>query len=527
MFVNYEKVNSTDQLTDEEIKEIKVTHVMLLDDFLLFNRFMFKAQFKRKWAQWEHLYKISDVLDKVLNGEITRLMIHIAPRYGKTELAVKSLIAYCLALNPGAKFIHLSYSDTLAVDNSEAAKDLVTSAEYQRIFPHVQIKQSSRGKKKWYTTEMGGVYATSSGGQITGFGAGQTDEAEDLGEDDEELDKEISELEDKIIESWLGVKAKFGGAIIIDDPNKPDDADSEILRNKVNERYDSTISNRVNSRKTPIIIIQQRTHEDDLSGYLLRKQGRVEDGGVWHVLSLPSIKEDGTALCPQKHTIDELLALQHHNDIVFQRQHMQNPKPKSGLLFPIDELNYFDFEEMETALNDPEYNFLPVDPANEGGDDFAAGPFKLIGDRIYLTDVLYNTDGSDMNEIAVLDMIVKHLPSSVGVESVFGWKETAIRIKEAAQEKGYENDFRMLRPRTNKHTRIVNRSSFIKNHFYFRRDWDQFPQYAKFMRILTSYLRIQEAGKGNKHDDAPDLCEMAAKYYEVMFPHLWGVGKNK
>lgn len=506
-------------MTTDEVKALKVAQVLTKDDLLIFTRYIFKSQYKRKWAPWEHLILIAEALKKVVNGEITRLIINVAPRYGKTELAVKNFIPYGLALNAAAKFIHLSYSDTLALDNSEAAKDIISSEEYQKLFPSVKIKKGSDSKKKWYTTLGGGVYATAAGGQVTGFGAGKVDN------DDEEIGSFIQEIE-KSQEHWLGKKAHFGGAIIIDDANKPDDADSETMRNRVNERFDSTISNRVNSRKTPIIILQQRTHENDLSGYLIRKQKTVEEGGVWTVLSLPSIKEDGTALCPAKHTIEELKALQAHNDIVFQRQHMQNPKPRSGLLFPEDDLQYFNFKEMEEKLLDPDYTFVPVDPANEGGDDFASGAFKLIDRKIYVTDVLYNTEGSDHNEKAVIKLVLANRAHAVHVESVFGWKESATNVRDGLEEKGFENEFGLIRPRTNKHSRILSRSSFIKNNFVFRSDWEDFPQYAKFMRNLTSYLRIQEPGKGNKHDDAPDLCEMAAGYYQRNFIHLWPIPES-
>jgi len=152
-----------DTLTVENIKELKVAHVACKDDFIFFVRYFFKHQYKRKWAKWDHLYQIAELLEKVISGEVTRLIINIAPRYGKTELAVKAFIAYGLCLNPSAKFIHLSYSDDLALDNSEAVKDLVISDEYQTLFPSVKLKQSSKAKKKWYTEQTGGVYATSTG----------------------------------------------------------------------------------------------------------------------------------------------------------------------------------------------------------------------------------------------------------------------------------------------------------------------------------------------------------------------------
>lgn len=462
---------------------------------MAFTRFFFKAQYKRKFIIGEHHRIIAKALERVMAGQCRRLIINIAPRYGKTELAVKNFIAHGLAVNPSAKFIHLSYADTLALDNSEAVKDLISSKEYQTLFPEVQIKVDSRAKEKWYTTQGGGVLARAAGGQVTGFGAGQVDP------DDSDF----------VIDG----KDKFGGAIIIDDPVKPEDADSDTAREKVNSRFDSTIRNRVNSRHTPIIVIMQRLHPNDLSGYLMRE----EEADEWEVISLPCIKEDGTALWEFKHTVEELRALEKANEVVFQRQYMQNPSPKAGLLFPLPELKLFDPTEVD--LSDPDFCYLPADPANEGGDDFAAGTFKLIGDKVYLDDVIYNTEGTDHNEKALLQMAKEHRPGEVGVEGILGWKETAARIREDLYAAKYQGSFRVLRPRTGKHARITNRASFIRNNFYFRKDWQERPQYAKFMRNLTSYLKIQEPGRGNKHDDAPDLCEMAAAYYERNFPQLW------
>ncbi len=507
-------------MSPDEIKRLKVLHVATKDDLTYFTRYFFKCQYRRRWAQWDHLIQIANLLKLVLEGKATRVIINVFPRGGKTELAVKNFIPYGLAINASAKFIHLSYSDTLALDNSEQARDLVSTFEYQQLFPSVRIKKGSDSKKKWYTDAGGGVYATAAGGQITGFGAGQVDLTED---DIFELQNEVSGLDKIVSDSWLGPKASFGGSIIIDDPNKPDLADSEIERNRVNERYDSTISNRVNSRHTPIIILQQRTHENDLSGYLIKKQGKIEDGGMWHVLSLPSIKEDGTALCPEKFTIEELRALEQHNDIVFQRQHMQNPKPRAGLLFPIDDLKFYDPVEMEEVLNDPDYCYCPCDPAGDGPDDFATGPFKLIGDKIYVTDMIYNASGSDENEIAMVKMIIAHRAKAVGVESTFGWVEVSKRVRDHLHSLKWNGDYRNLHPKSNKHSRILNQASFVRNHFVFRNDYEKIPQYAKFMRILTSYMKIQEVGSMNKHDDAPDLCCMAAQFYERTFPKLWAI----
>jgi hypothetical protein len=49
------------------------------------------------------------------------------------------------------------------------------------------------------------------------------------------------------------------------------------------------------------------------------------------------------------------------------------------------------------------------------------------------------------------------------------------------------------------------------NRFVFRDDWDEIPEYRKFIKNLTSYLKVG----GAAHDDAPDACaELASLYRE-------------
>lgn len=276
-------------------KEDKVLKVMCENDLLFFMRYIYKSIHNKKFSVAPHFEKMAETLMKVINGEITRLIINIPPRYGKTELAVKGFIAYGLAINPRSKFIHLSYSDTLALDNSSQTKEYVEHESYQKFW-QMSLKKDAQGKQKWFNEFGGGVYATSSGGAITGFGAGVTG------------------------------SSLFSGAIIIDDPLKPDDAFSEIKRKAVNERFNNTIRSRVNDRNTPIIVIMQRLHEDDMSGFLL-------DGGSgeeWTHLCLPALNESNEPLWEQKHTFEELMQIKQANNYTFAGQYLQRPAPDEG-----------------------------------------------------------------------------------------------------------------------------------------------------------------------------------------------------
>ena len=233
---------------------------------LNFTRYFFQVRYGRPYIVGQHHIAICDALDRVLNGQTHKLIINIAPRYGKTELVSKNFIAAGFALNPQSRFIHLSYSDDLVRSNSDDVRAIMNTPEYIHLFG---THAAGLSAKDWKTPQGGEMYAVASGGQLTGFGAGLV-EAEETPLDESAFAR--------------GDTGHFGGAIVIDDPLKPDDALSDALREKVNQKFETTIRNRTNSRNTPIIVIGQRLHENDLCGYLMKTEPNE-----WEVLSLPCV----------------------------------------------------------------------------------------------------------------------------------------------------------------------------------------------------------------------------------------------
>ena len=100
------------------VNELRVAKHKCEQSILFFTRYFFKKRYGNKFMVNSHHEKIAETLHKVVSGEIKRLIINMPPRYGKTEEAVINFIAYGLAINPASKFIHLSYSDDLVLDNS-------------------------------------------------------------------------------------------------------------------------------------------------------------------------------------------------------------------------------------------------------------------------------------------------------------------------------------------------------------------------------------------------------------------------
>lgn len=477
-------------MTKQEYLQYRLT-----SSALTLTRYFFKKRFGRKFVTGEHHRKICDVLDRVLRGELTRVIINMPPRYSKTELCIKNFITAGLAINPAAKFIHLSYSDDLAHDNSEEVRDLIKDPEFTSIFPYVQVKKDSDAKKKWYTTEGGGVYATSAAGQVTGFGAGAVDE--------ENLEDEINTL---ITQYDI---TKFSGAILIDDPIKPEDANSDTVRERVNNRFDSTVRSRVNSRNTPIIIIMQRLHPEDLCGYLLEQEGNINDGGEWFVLSLPALSfdENGNevALWEFKQTVEELKKLRKINESVFDSQYQQDPTPREGLLFPKQELQFEDFSRLD--LSQCEYSILQADPADKGN-DFASALGKLINGKIYIDQITCNSTGLDYNIPAVTQTALREKPTVTNLEGNGGWIQTCKDIRKGIQAVDDSIEVLIYSETKNKEEKISGQAYFIKTMFVFRSDYQAYPEYATAIKKLTRYLRNVK----NQPDDIPDLLSSMSRY---------------
>jgi len=286
----------------------------------------------------------------------------------------------------------------------------------------------------------------------------------------------------------------FGGAIVIDDPIKPEDAESEQIRERVNKRFDSTIRSRVNSRRTPIVIIMQRLHPRDLAGHVM-----AIEPGEWVILSLPSIQEDGTALCPDKHTVEELRKLEKIDKVTFERQHMQNPKPREGLL-------YKDFRTYGTLPESRTSSRIFVDVADTGDDSLCAIDYKIINDLAYVIDVIHTKERAEETEVSTAQMAGRHNSELCRVESNNGGRFFGRNVEKICRAaKNYRTRFEYFSQRKNKETRILSNASAVNNFFIAVNNFFIMPQgwetlWPSFYQEVSWYMAV---GK-NVHDDGPD-----------------------
>lgn len=249
-----------------------------------------------------HIDAITYALTQVHHGRSRRLIITQPPRTLKTICTSVAFVAWSIGHDPSKRFACVSYSHELAATFSQQFRKVVTSDWYRATFPSVHLVKDTEAE---CTTSMGGGrFAVAVGGTFTGRGA---------------------------------------DIIIIDDPLKAADAQSESARRSLNEWYATTLTSRLNDKRTgAIILVMQRLHEDDLAGRLLRDEG-------WHHLCLPAIAEQDQeipigpnavyrrrkdeVLHPAREPLELLETMKREmGSLPFSAQYQQQPIPLEGNL---------------------------------------------------------------------------------------------------------------------------------------------------------------------------------------------------
>lgn len=190
-----------------------------------------------------HIDAICDHLEAVTRGEITQMVINIPPGCMKSYLVSVLWPSWEWITQPSLRYLCVSYDQALSTRDNMRVRDLVTSEWYQANWPQVQLRLDQNQKTRFDTSSGGWRIGTSIGGRATG---------------------------------------EHPHRKIIDDPNKPRDMSSETYRLRVIDYFKNTLSVRGKALNAATILIQQRLHEQDLSGFLLEAGGRQ-----WTQLILP------------------------------------------------------------------------------------------------------------------------------------------------------------------------------------------------------------------------------------------------
>ena len=252
-----------------------------------------------KYRHFRHTRLICNELQRIADGEQRYIMIEMPPRHGKSMTVTETYPSFYIGKNPDKRVIVASYSDSLARSFGRKNRDKIN--EFAPDLFGVELSKANKANNDWSIEgHSGGMVATGIGGSITGKGA-------DL--------------------------------LIIDDPFKnAEEANSQTIRDKVWDEWESTLSTRLHDGAS-VIVIMTRWHEDDIIGRLLKYSPRN-----WSRLRLPAIAEDeddllnreiGEALCPEL-GFDEKWAEEKKTEVgsrTWASLYQQRPSPAGGGIF--------------------------------------------------------------------------------------------------------------------------------------------------------------------------------------------------
>ena len=210
---------------------------------------------KTVWPEFingRHHKIMAEKFNRIASGELKRLIVNMPPRHTKSEFGSYLLPSWLMGKNPRLKIMQTTHTAELAFRFGRKVRNLMNSAEYTRVFPGVELRADSQAAGRWETSKGGEYFAAGVGGAVTGRGA-------DL--------------------------------LIIDDPHSEQDALSPTALEHAYEWYTSGPRQRLQPGGS-IVIIMTRWADNDLTGKLLKQQGRDILADKWEVVEFPALMPD-------------------------------------------------------------------------------------------------------------------------------------------------------------------------------------------------------------------------------------------
>ena len=409
---------------------------------------------------------IAEKLEAIEDGKIDRLMINMPPRHGKSELGSRRFPAWFLGRNPEATIMSASYNLDKAEEFGGEVRDIVRSAAYRNLFPNVELKEDTRAKGFWRTSQGGFYISAGVGTALTGRGT-------------------------------------IGPIVLIDDPLKDRaEADSERHRETVKQWYSSVVLSRF---PRAVIVVQTRWHEDDLTGWLLEEQAK--GGDRWDILELPAISPDGYALWPEFYPLEQLERIKRATlPRDWSALYQQRPAPDEGAYFKRDWFRWYDDRPKQLRI------YGASDYAvTEGDGDYTVHIVVGIDpdDNLYVLDLWRGQTSSDAWIGEWLNLVRMHKPLMWVEESGQIIKSIGPFLEKRMREERVYCRREQVASAADKPTRsrsIQARTSMGRVYL---------PSKAPWLADFTQELLVFPAGK---HDDQVDAFGLIGRMLDELIP---------
>ena len=246
-----------------------------------------------EFIEGRHHKIMAEKFDRMARGELKRLIVNMPPRHTKSEFGSYLVPAWFMGRTPTLKIMQTTHTAELAYRFGRKVRNLMNEQSYKGVFENVQLRADSQAAGRWETSKGGEYFAAGVGGAVTGRGA-------DL--------------------------------LIIDDPHSEQDALSPTALEHAYEWYTSGPRQRLQPGGS-IIIIMTRWAENDLTGKLLRQQGRDPLADQWEVVEFPALMDDDKPLWPEFWAQEDLLAVKGSLSVgKWEAQWQQNPTSETSAI---------------------------------------------------------------------------------------------------------------------------------------------------------------------------------------------------
>jgi len=448
----------------------------------------FTTYTKPDYQVWHHHRLLAGYVDRLLAGEITRLMVFMPPQHGKSELVSRRLPAFAFGRNPDERIIACSHTDALSGAMNRDVQRIMDSDDYHALFPATRL--ASRNVK---TSAFGASKRTSDLFEIVGR-EGQYRSAGVGG-------------------SITGMPCTLG---IIDDPIKSrEQADSPAYRERLWEWYANDFYSRL-GKHARVLLTHTRWHRDDLAGKLLAKQAE-RDADQWTVLNLPAIagdrpktigddREPDEPLWPDFKNREDLETIRHQDAKAYAALYQQDPAAGSSAEWPGEFFGDWIWCDAEHWPKDFDLRVVTVDPSKGGKDkkhDYSAIVFVGVSKGLVYVDA--DLDRRPPHEIvrATIRMCERYQPDLLGIEAN-QFQELLVDEFERVSQNRFSLRWPTfkIQSRINKEVRIRRLGPYLVNREL------RFKADSPGCRLLVEQLMDFPMAD---HDDGPDALEMAVR----------------
>ena len=197
-------------------------------------------------------------------------------------------------------------------------------------------------------------------------------------------------------------------------------------------------------------------------------------------------------------------------DASWRALYMNQPIEREGLLYAEDELRrYFELPDGEPDA------ILSVCDTKDKGKDYCAMPIVYqYGNDFYVEKIICDNSNPEVVETRLVMELMAHKVHLSRFESNSAGGRVAQKVQEQVKAKGGRTKITTKYTTSNKETKIIVNSPFIKEHCLFKDDSviGSDKEYRKALQFLCSYTM---AGK-NKHDDIPDAFAQLSEFIQSL-----------